>query len=460
MRTQSQADSGATHASGNVATTAILLAVMIAAGAIIYFTSGFTLGKSAIGFDGLDVWLQANGVETLPYLDQTEDGPRQAFRIVPIYDNDLQDEATAQTDGLEDVRGSLAPRPMSLRAFEGKLYDGPVLAVLPKWRSGIVSRGRAHPDLLIPADRIAFYGKAVTRPQAVNFKSQGMEASAFGDVSNNEVALYAPQVLGPDLDELCVPLLTIKDVGTLLGDCGEGIFGDGTVLYVLSDPDLLDNHGLGNGENAAIALAVVRQLAGELPVYIDNEADETQPGDEEIAGKDTHERTIADLERFFRYPFSLFWVGVVLASGLALWRGSRRFGRPVEDHLDEARSASKQRTIAASRRILMLSGAEAALIETYVKDRLEALASELLGSHRRRPERSTAASTNESRPGERNFEALLPLIRNRSAELGERLATAYGAVTDQQAEQRARFEALAAFDAIIQETQHEFGRTA
>ncbi|MEF2073541.1 hypothetical protein [Consotaella aegiceratis] len=430
----------------------ILGVVVLAIGLLIVLGRRDTIDQSAIGFDGLGIWLNANDIETVPFERKLEGGQTEpVLRIVPLYDNDISSDE--DEDGSDSRFGSLAPRPMTADAFKSKIDASWTLVVLPKWRGGIVSSGVAHPDLLIPEDRIKFYNTHPAKriPQE-GFASYGLFNEDTGEWLDGKAALFAPQVLDAGEDEDCYPLFSIPDVGTVLAECYLITPGDGEIGFMLlSDPDLLDNHGLANGDNAAIAVEMIEDLAEGSPIFIDTtlgDAAQTQADADEPAGADPHERSLSDIGRFFSYPFSYFWIGVVIVTGLALWRGSRRFGRAETEDADRASDASKRRTIEASRRILLLSGAEAELIASYVNARMDALTAAVLGPRRRAGEK--AADT----------DALSRFLTRRAPDLAARLAQAHGAVTLSHGAEAGRLGALAALEDVIQEIWNEFGRTA
>ncbi|WAP70005.1 hypothetical protein [Jiella pelagia] len=440
---------------GENARTGAILAVVVLVVVLLAILGGRQpLEKSAIGFAGLERWLEAKGVATVPAIG--DDTAAETIRILPIYDPRLLGEGVPQEDGAEETRGALAPRPMARAEFTQRLEVGPMLAVLPKCRGGIVPRGVAHPDLLVPVAAMDFFGeRPVARLPQRGLASFEVYDTDYDRLLEPSATLYSAQVLSPSLDEECRPILVLRneagnDLGTLLADCTNALFdGPGNALFILSDPDILDNAGLAAGDNAALALAVIEGFAGNAKVFVETDTTSSPavaPTEAEVGGEDPRQRSLADLDRFFAYPFSLFWIGVVLVTGLALWRGSRRFGRPQEDL--EPAEASKRRTIEASRRILLLAKEDDALVRRHVVDRVEALAGALLGSGRR------ARGTGD------DAAAIGRFLSRRAPELGDKFNKAYAAVTAPHPGERSRFDALAAFEAVIQETWHDFGRAA
>ncbi|WP_242352764.1 MULTISPECIES: DUF4350 domain-containing protein [Anaeromyxobacter] len=122
--------------------------------------------------------------------------------------------------------------------------------------------------------------------------------------------LDAPQLLRSDA---LVPLVSYAE-GMLAGEVVDE--ETGRRIVVLADPDVLANHGLGRGENAALALRLVERLGGgEVPVVID----------ETLHGLDLQPSVAREL---FRFPLVLATAQAALLAALAVWAGLVRFGRP------------------------------------------------------------------------------------------------------------------------------------
>jgi hypothetical protein len=110
------------------------------------------------------------------------------------------------------------------------------------------------------------------------------------------------------------PLIRCGSGGVLLT---EVVRGDGRRLLVLSDPDLISNHGLGQGDNAAAALELLGRArrAGQAIVL-----DETLHG---------HERIPSLWRELFAFPLLPAVLQGALALGALVWSGLARFGTPV-----------------------------------------------------------------------------------------------------------------------------------
>ncbi|MEM6489700.1 MAG: hypothetical protein AAF677_15765, partial [Pseudomonadota bacterium] len=165
----------------------------------------------------------------------------------------------------------------------------------------------------------------------------------------------------------------------LLGHCkvnDKKLFDGGVSFYLLSDPDLLNNHGLALGDNAALVARMLPQMAGGGQVVIDYSV--------RIWAQNRllrREREWSDLLRFFGPPFTILWVGMAAVMALVLWRAWVRYGATLRRPRREP-GASKTVSIAAKARLMRLSGHDGALLGAYVAQRLNAVAARLLGPHR------------------------------------------------------------------------------
>lgn len=126
--------------------------------------------------------------------------------------------------------------------------------------------------------------------------------------------LPAPTLDEPQLVQstALTPLVEADEGGMLAGELDV----DGWRTVVLADPDVLASHGLSRGENAALALALLRRLGAEgLPVVVD----------ETLHGHDVRPSLVRELLRF---PLALATASALLAAALLAWAALVRFGRP------------------------------------------------------------------------------------------------------------------------------------
>jgi hypothetical protein len=88
---------------------------------------------------------------------------------------------------------------------------------------------------------------------------------------------------------------------------------DGKDIWVLADPDVINNAGLRHPENARLAVALIDKLRGGGPVVFD----ETVHG---------HAQAPSLLRVLFRFPLVLATMQVLICALLAVWAAMVRFG--------------------------------------------------------------------------------------------------------------------------------------
>ncbi len=316
--------------------------------------------RSALGVKGLEVWLQAKGIPVVRSDAHVARAPSElSMRILPLRDPRY---APAGGDEEEDsAEGRFAPD-----ILVDKLYELPTLVILPKWREGILKEGIAQQAMLVPPGGIYRDLEQIYLPDlrlkrlGANFEEAGVSLAPDGP---QELALYSAQLFDrASLPENCAEAAGVT-AGALVLRCE-----DDFTVYLLSDPDLLNNHGLARGENAALALSLIRSLrgAGEtLPVYLDTDPrllDEDTADDE---GR-TYERSASDLKRLFDYPLTLIWGAILLLTMISFWRGAYRFGPPLETRASDA-GISKTVAVEAMARLLRLSGNDGRMAAQFVE---------------------------------------------------------------------------------------------
>jgi hypothetical protein len=137
---------------------------------------------------------------------------------------------------------------------------GPVLVVLPKWRAQADPQkrrwiGQSEP---LPADHVRMVMEAladnaeIIRPQSLG---------ALESVYDASPSLARPQLVKADG---LSPLIS-SDQGVLLGWLNMA----GEAVYVLSDPDVLNNHGIDNGDNARLAAEMIDDMRDGRTVVLD-----------------------------------------------------------------------------------------------------------------------------------------------------------------------------------------------
>lgn len=184
------------------------------------------------------------------------------------------------------------------------------LVVLPKWdgvedpaRPGWIREAKAIPlrsvAQVLSAARVP--ARVIRKPRSGAERCEGLPSA---------VTLREPQLLEPTTD--AVRPLVSCDGGVLLGYAEI----DTGMVYVLSDPDLIANHGLAAGnEQAAREIVGIVGGRGQALVF-----------DEVLHG---HERIPALWRELFTFPLLPGVVQGLLALAMLCFAGLGRFGAPV-----------------------------------------------------------------------------------------------------------------------------------
>lgn len=353
----------------------VLLALIAAALIYVLPDRQQSLRSSPAGLDGLRAWLvsEGHGVQNFSGgwpLQEDETG----LLIIPLYDAGLDEDRDRPQSSQELIwqqdEYDSAAAPILEKAARVK-----TLLVLPKWRSGMRLAGVAHPDLLVEAGRIEETLRTLLDQETARVVRSPQAFAAYGytarDQTSLEALLYSSQLFSAPG---CSPVIGTTDA-MVLGTCQLGGPRSGTTVMLLSDPDLINNHGLRAGDNAFIVRDFIEAASGGGQIIIDYSlrswfADEGQG--------EIRERTWSDLVRFFSPPFTLIWMGLSLALFLILWRAAVRFG-PLRSS-PGALGASNIMAIAARAKLMRLSSQDGALIQDYSKARLAVAASALFGA--------------------------------------------------------------------------------
>jgi hypothetical protein len=220
-----------------------------------------------------------------------------------------------------------------------------VLLVLPKW-NGKESRSRRgwidSAELLPPffARTAAQVGNIdVVRVPRVTAWSRN-EVGRAPVISQGGVQLIKSNRLRPVIG---------NDSGMLVGELRTGA----RRLWVLADPDPLQNHGLADPDNAVFAVALINALRG---------ADGNVVFDEVIHGFE--DKGGSPMRLLFEFPFVLATVQGVIAVALLLWATMRRFGAPVSPPVELP--SGKLSLIEATSNLLDFARHRPIIIQRYV----------------------------------------------------------------------------------------------
>jgi hypothetical protein len=188
------------------------------------------------------------------------------------------------------------------------------------------------------------------------------------------ITLYRPQLFDKrTVNGGCKPVISVPE-GVLIAHCDSfDRFG----ILVLSDPDLINNHGLTLGENADVA-ATLNDLAPRSGTVLLDTSDRLLLTSADGEPQEQRPRSLEDMSRFWSYPFTLIWIAALSLLLIAFWRGLIRFGPPAKT--DDGRiGASNEAAIEAKAYLLRLTGQDHALVADYAKNKLGDLARDVLG---------------------------------------------------------------------------------
>jgi hypothetical protein len=151
-----------------------------------------------------------------------------------------------------------------------------------------------------------------------------------------------------------------NDSGMLVGELRTGA----RRLWILADPDPLQNHGIADADNAAFAVALINALrgAGGNVVF-----DEVVHGFEARAG--------SPLRLLFEFPFVLATIQAVIAVALLLWATMRRFGAPLSPPAEL--KSGKRSLIEATANLLDFARHRPIMIQRYVHEIVQDVARQL-----------------------------------------------------------------------------------
>lgn len=336
--------------------------------------------RSAAGMDGLHVWLRSKDIDSRTFTGGWSiEAETVGLRVIPLYDTNVGARRQPPTTK-EELLLQVDENDMGRWALIRKRETVPTLYVLPKWRSGMRLTQIGHPALLIPPDDVErILGTIVgeRRNDMVFSRQPFLDFAYEGETGPLTARIYAAQLFE---GRFCDPVIG-EPGAMLLASCrlpvGAGRARDTGRYFVLSDPDLLNNHGLRLGDNAAIAADLLPRLGAEGSVLIDYSDDVWISTSSGFGFDTTAERTWEDLWQFFAYPFSILWASAGFLMALALWRASLRYG-PI---LAEASASRAQKSVAirARARLMRLSGQDGALIGDYAQARIAAVAAHAYG---------------------------------------------------------------------------------
>jgi hypothetical protein len=227
-----------------------------------------------------------------------------------------------------------------------------VLLVAPKW---LLAPSRKHAGWAIVEDRLEprSAAAALARPEITALATdKGVISPVLGPGDPAVVKDRPPPLaFGPVEHLQYLPADT--GLPLLVDGAGRRVLvslGDGRI-FVLTDPDLLNNHGLANATTAASALALIDRLRGGGPVRFDVS----------LNGLGTP-RSLARIA--LTPPFLAATLCALAALALAGWRSLVRFGPALRPR--RALALGKLALVETSAGLIRMAGRERAMSARYV----------------------------------------------------------------------------------------------
>jgi hypothetical protein len=145
--------------------------------------------------------------------------------------------------------------------------------------------------------------------------------------------------------------------GALLAEIAEG----GRIVWVLTDPDVMSNHGFMKGNNAAFMISVINSLSGT--------GNESSGGNASIVFDETIHGFISEndslLKMILSFPYAIVTGLGLISVVLLISAGAGRFGVP--ETADRALDFGKARLIDNGARLLDYGGHHAVTLGRYVR---------------------------------------------------------------------------------------------
>lgn len=251
------------------------------------------------------------------------------------------------------------PRPSARLQVSALLDAKTALLILPKWRG---KPSRQHPGWIADATLQSELESSVTLwlnvPQGEVVRQPAVDSwseNALGVVPDiaDPVQLMRSERLRP---------IVATEGGMLVGE----IRNKDRRLWILSDPDVMTNHGIGRKDNAAFSVALINALApgGGTVVF-----DETVHG--YLARPESPFKLLVDLES----PFISVTAQAVLAVALLLWAAVVRFGAPAP--APPALDAGKRGLIRNAAKLIDFAGYRRVFVRRYVDATMRDVARQL-----------------------------------------------------------------------------------
>jgi hypothetical protein len=232
-----------------------------------------------------------------------------------------------------------------------------VLVILPKWRG---YRSPSHSGWISEANLlpIAFSDQTVEKAGASGKTARVVRPPRW----TTDMLGVTPQL------ELLVQVIRDTKLTPIVAAGNEVLVGEQVErnrrIWILSDPDMVSNHGLFTGRNAEFAIRLINALRparGEV-VF-----------DESVHGYRAPSSN--PLTLMLQFPFVIVTIELLAASALLLWATMPRFGLPLP--APEMLAAGKQSLIGNAAILLRYSRHPEIIIASYLRSTIRSVAQEL-----------------------------------------------------------------------------------
>jgi hypothetical protein len=261
----------------------------------------------------------------------------------------------------------------TLSAENQRFMDAPrLLLVLPKWR-GTQDRNRS-----LWVSKVELI--SLRTAQQVLTNATGGESAVFYRILNgSENIVWHENAIGiePSLPNV-IQLIRSEKIIPIVGNRDDMLLGEirtanENKIWVLSDPDILSNHGIVKGENAAFMLSVIDSLRK----WNNSDSKTVIVFDETIHGFKEQRDSVLSLP--FRFPFIIVTVLTCITAALLVLSGTVRFGVPIVPK--PVLGFGKANLIGNSARLLDYAGHHRAVLESYIDMTLRSAAAALHAPH-------------------------------------------------------------------------------
>jgi hypothetical protein len=257
-------------------------------------------------------------------------------------------------------------RPERLEALrqEALARKAPLILVLPKWRAGGPRKskpGWLASVRLIPERTVLGPVEALQEPDlhGLVLRRFTKAESCSGQWPGASGVKFRVEIESPQLIQPAAQLQPLVSCAGGLLAARRAAIGSAPEIVLIVDPDLLNNQGLGRGENAVVIYQLLTRGIGATGAVFD----------ETIHG---FNRTPGLLAEALSFPLVLGVLQALVLAGVVLWAGMGRFGKPLPAGLGLA--AGKEVLIDNTAKLLVNGGHAADSAARYFRQTTRAVA--------------------------------------------------------------------------------------